>query len=133
MRAETKELRGERRLVGQELGRKLTPSEIEVLELVARGHSNPSIGVQLGIRVSTVKNHMNSVLRKLGASDRTSAVLKALGEGYEICPVGSKWRGSLVGTQLMEKISKIENELKEIIGALVDIKKLYDEDGKNEV
>lgn len=59
----------------------LTERELEVLTLVARGHSNKDIARELWLGESTVKTHVSHVLRKLGAPDRTSAVLTALAAG----------------------------------------------------
>jgi DNA-binding NarL/FixJ family response regulator len=59
----------------------LTPRELEVLRLVAQGLSNKAIGAQLAIRESTVKDHVNALLDKLGAQSRTEAVTLALRRG----------------------------------------------------
>lgn len=59
----------------------LTPRELEVLGLVAEGLSNKAIAVRLEIRESTVKDHVNSMLDKLGAQSRTEAVTTALRRG----------------------------------------------------
>ena len=59
----------------------LTPRELQVLTLVAEGHSNKAIAARLGIRESTVKDHVNSLLDKLGAQSRTEAVMLALRRG----------------------------------------------------
>jgi DNA-binding NarL/FixJ family response regulator len=56
----------------------LTPREIEVLELVAEGLSNKAIASRLGISDQTVKFHLASVSGKLGASNRTDAVRRAV-------------------------------------------------------
>lgn len=56
----------------------LSDRELEVLTLMARGHTNKDIARELWLGESTVKTHVSHVLRKLGASDRTSAVLTAL-------------------------------------------------------
>jgi DNA-binding NarL/FixJ family response regulator len=52
----------------------LTGREIEVLRLMANGHSNKQIASLLQISEHTVKFHVSSVLAKLGASSRTEAV-----------------------------------------------------------
>ena len=52
---------------------RLTAREAEILELLADGLSNKEIGQQLSIQVQTVKNHVHSVLVKLGVSRRTEA------------------------------------------------------------
>jgi DNA-binding NarL/FixJ family response regulator len=60
----------------------LTHRESEILNLVARGLTNKQIGYLLGISEQTVKNHLTSLLRKIGASDRTQAVVYALKHGW---------------------------------------------------
>jgi DNA-binding NarL/FixJ family response regulator len=59
----------------------LTPRELEVLGLIAEGLPNKAIAARLGIRESTVKDHVNSMLDKLGAQSRTEAVTLALRRG----------------------------------------------------
>jgi len=58
---------------------RLTPREVAVLRLVAGGYSNKEIGRALNISDGTVKNHLTDILARLGARDRTHAVLKAIG------------------------------------------------------
>jgi two-component system NarL family response regulator len=69
------------RLAERPIGRELTLREIEVLELIARGSGNREIGVELGISEGTVKSHVNSILGKLEAQDRTDAAMIALKRG----------------------------------------------------
>jgi DNA-binding NarL/FixJ family response regulator len=59
----------------------LTPREVEVLSLVARGMANKEIAHKLGTASGTVKMHVQNILAKLGASDRTHAVTIALERG----------------------------------------------------
>jgi DNA-binding NarL/FixJ family response regulator len=58
-------------------GESLTPREAEVLQLMAEGLPNKTIALRLGIRETTVKFHVNSILAKLGAQSRTEAVTRA--------------------------------------------------------
>lgn len=64
-----------------EVARELTEREREVLRLIASGYSNRQIGDALFLSEGTVKNHVSAVLTKLGARDRTNAVLRALHDG----------------------------------------------------
>lgn len=59
----------------------LSGREIEVLELVYKGHSNKLIGKELHISTATVKTHLIHIYDKLGVSDRTAAVTAALERG----------------------------------------------------
>jgi DNA-binding NarL/FixJ family response regulator len=56
----------------------LSEREGEVLALVARGFSNKAIAKSLYISEKTVKNHLYSIFRKIGVSDRTKAALYAV-------------------------------------------------------
>jgi len=60
----------------------LTDREKTILRLLAGGYSNREISQLLDITDGTVKNHISSVLSKLGVRDRTRAVLKAIDNGY---------------------------------------------------
>lgn len=60
----------------------LTERELDVLRLVASGYSNREIAEALFLAEGTVKNHISATLTKLGARDRTNAVLRALREGH---------------------------------------------------
>ena len=55
----------------------LTEREREVLDLVARGYDNRRIAKALFLSDKTVRNHVSSVLTKLGAADRAEAVQRA--------------------------------------------------------
>src|ERR1700730_4626231 len=52
----------------------LTPREVDVLRLVAKGNANKEIGAQLSLTEETVKSHIRNILAKLEANDRTHAV-----------------------------------------------------------
>ena len=56
----------------------LTPREIDVLRLIAAGNSNKRIADKLSIAETSVKSHVENILSKLGANDRTHAVTIAL-------------------------------------------------------
>jgi len=60
---------------------KLSPKEIEVLGLMASGCSNKEISQALHKSEGTIKNHVSSLLSKLGVRDRTRAVLLAIEKG----------------------------------------------------
>jgi len=60
----------------------LTEREIEVLRLMTGGYSNREIARALRLVEGTVKNHVSSILSKLGVRDRTRAVLQAVRAGY---------------------------------------------------
>ena len=60
----------------------LTLRELEVLRGVVKGQSNKIIGSDLNIAEHTVKNHIKSILSKLGADDRTGAAVIALRRGF---------------------------------------------------
>ena len=60
----------------------LTRREAEVLRLVAEGLSNQAIATRLFLGLETVKTHVGSVLTKLGARNRTEAVIVAYESGF---------------------------------------------------
>ncbi len=60
---------------------KLTDREIEVLRLMAKGLTNKDISDRLFLSEGTVRNHVSSILEKLGVSDRTQAVVIAIQHG----------------------------------------------------
>jgi two-component system, NarL family, response regulator LiaR len=72
----------------------LTPRELEVLRLIARGRSNKRIALELGVAEKTVKTHVGHVLAKLDLTDRTQAALYAVREGLaEDAPAGEERHG----------------------------------------
>ena len=56
----------------------LTAREAEILSWVVQGKTNPEIGIILGIQLTTVKKHLESIFAKLGVENRTAAVTLAL-------------------------------------------------------
>ena len=69
------------RLAERMSGSALTDRELEVLELIVKGQSNKEIAKSLTISEATVKSHINSLLSKLGVTDRTQAATTALQRG----------------------------------------------------
>ena len=59
----------------------LTPREIEVLTLIARGASNKQVGAALGIAPKTAGTHIERIYVKIGASTRSTAALFAMQNG----------------------------------------------------
>lgn len=68
-------------LASREADPALTPREVEVLNLVARGLRNKEISATLGISVGTAKLHVRNILTKLNVHDRTAAVTVGLQRG----------------------------------------------------
>jgi DNA-binding NarL/FixJ family response regulator len=60
----------------------LTTREMQVLNLLANGHSNREIAAALAIHEETAKGHVRNLLTKLGARDRTQAVMMAVRRGF---------------------------------------------------
>ncbi len=59
----------------------LSARELDVLALIVKGHGNKQIAYDLGIAEHTVKNHVKSILNKLGVADRTQAATAAIQRG----------------------------------------------------
>ena len=60
----------------------LTAREVEVIRWVSEGCSNKIVAAKMCISEDTVKNHMRTILSKLGANDRTHAVTIAIRRGF---------------------------------------------------
>lgn len=60
---------------------RLTPRELEILELVGRGHSNRRVAAMLWLSDQTVKFHLANIYRRLGVGDRAAAIAEARREG----------------------------------------------------
>jgi len=60
---------------------KLTPRELAVLALVAEGQADKQIGFDLGISPLTARKHVQRIRRKMGASCRTEASVRAVRAG----------------------------------------------------
>jgi DNA-binding NarL/FixJ family response regulator len=68
-------------IVGHVSSDALTDREIQVVRGIAAGNANKVIAGQLGIAEETVKGHVKNILAKLGANDRTHAVMIAVKRG----------------------------------------------------
>ena len=68
-------------LEASSLSASLSARELEVLELIVKGHGNKQIAYALGIAEHTVKNHVKSILSKLAVEDRTQAATAAIQRG----------------------------------------------------
>ncbi|MBR6327456.1 MAG: response regulator transcription factor [Alphaproteobacteria bacterium] len=62
--------------------KKLTPRQIDVIKGIARGLPNKLIAYELGLTEGTVKVHMTVILKTLGVTNRTAAVMEAVKRGY---------------------------------------------------
>jgi two-component system, NarL family, response regulator len=69
------------RIAERESRSSLSPREVEILEMVAKGLTNKEIGQALEISHFTVRNHINHICAKLNAGDRTEAATVALQQG----------------------------------------------------
>ncbi|MFC1930232.1 response regulator transcription factor [Chloroflexota bacterium] len=70
------------RSVPLQAGEKLSPRELEVIKLAARGMSNKSIATDLGLTVRTVKGHLANIFSKLNVGSRTEVVIAGLRAGF---------------------------------------------------
>ena len=62
--------------------KKLTPRQIDVIKAIARGLPNKIIAYELGLTEGTVKVHITVILKVLGVTNRTAAVMEAVKQGY---------------------------------------------------
>ena len=69
------------RLAERMLRSNLTPREVEILKLLAKGLTNKQIGRVLAISDNTVRNHVNRIIEKLDVADRTEAATTAIHRG----------------------------------------------------
>ena len=62
----------------------LSPRELEIVRMIARGESGPEIAAELHIAHDTVRTHVSNAMRKVGARSRAHLVAKVLGEGHAL-------------------------------------------------
>ena len=67
--------------IGERMLANLSPREMEVLKLLAKGLSNKEIAARLGLVVGTIKIYVANIFSKLGVSDRTQALVAAVKRG----------------------------------------------------
>ena len=60
----------------------LTPREMDVLKLAARGYTNKAIGAHLNVSDRTVQGHLANIFGKLHVTTRTEAVMRAVALGW---------------------------------------------------
>lgn len=77
------------RIAERERRKGLTPSELRVLQFVAKGLSNKEIAQQLGVSQFTVRNQLRSLSTKLEAKDRTQVARIAIEQGIIILERGT--------------------------------------------
>ncbi|MFC2059616.1 response regulator [Chloroflexota bacterium] len=70
------------RSVPLQAGEKLSPRELEIIKLAARGMSNKSIAAALGLTVRTVKGHLANIFSKLNVGSRTEVIVAGLRAGF---------------------------------------------------
>ena len=66
----------------KKLDKKLTSRQIDVVKAIGKGLSNKLIAYELGLTVGTVKVHVTVILKVLGVTNRTAAVIEAVKQGY---------------------------------------------------
>jgi DNA-binding NarL/FixJ family response regulator len=59
----------------------LSARELSIIQLAAKGFSNPEVGEMLGISVNSVKTHFRHIFEKMDVSDRMEAVTLAISRG----------------------------------------------------
>jgi len=74
------------KLASRVSGQQLTKRELSTLERIVAGRSNKEIASDFNISEATVKSHVNSLLDKLGAVDRTQAAIIAVQRGFVRLP-----------------------------------------------
>lgn len=75
-----KPLPGQEDRIGQDVG--LSPREVEILSLITQGLSNQLIVERLHLTINTLKSHIRSIYRKIGATSRSQAVAWAMQHGF---------------------------------------------------
>ncbi|MFD8577192.1 response regulator transcription factor [Streptomyces virginiae] len=64
----------------------LTNRELQIIDLVAQGHTNTQIGRRLELSPNTIKTHLNRISRRLGTTSRAHTVAAAIYRGYLKAP-----------------------------------------------
>ena len=69
---------------GETAGKVLTPRQVEILQLFAKGLSYQEVGAQLSVTTQTVKNHASAIYDRLSVKNKTEAVFEARALGIDI-------------------------------------------------
>jgi len=85
-----------------------TQRQLEILSLVKEGYANKQIGIIFDMPENTIKAHLRIVMERLGAVDRTSAVIMAIRQGYLPLGIDRATGKQLDDFKAMKKASRIK-------------------------
>jgi DNA-binding CsgD family transcriptional regulator len=111
-------------------GDPLTPRELEILPLLAAGNTTPDIAGRLGVAPGTVKSHLTSVYKKLGAKNRIEATRQYLdryaGDPSESPPavVDRPGRAGEASPLIRRQIRELEVRLEQLAPATSEAERL---------
>jgi len=67
---------------GISMNLRLTQKQVGILSLVEKGYTNKRVSLALGIKLNTVKSHIRRAAERLNVTNRTSATIEAIRQGY---------------------------------------------------
>lgn len=106
----------------EKAGKALSPRELELLCIVRDGASNKQAAFALGVSEQTIKNHMISVMGKLGVSDRTAAVIRAVEQGIIALTPETNPRTSTSVQATLGALADIERRLASLLTLLAQVR-----------